>query len=60
MQFLRLLKCNLDYQSLVDNIFVVKAGKVVFKQTIGIPMGIPMGTNCSPLLPIVADIFLYS
>ena len=37
---------------LVDNIFVVFAGKV-FQQIIGIPMG----TNCVPLL---ADIFLYS
>ena len=37
---------------LVDNIFVVFAGKV-FRQTVGIPMG----TNCAPLL---ADIFLYS
>ena len=37
---------------LVDNIFVVFAGKV-FQQIIGIPMG----TNCAPL---VADIFLYS
>ena len=37
---------------LVDNIFVVYAGKV-FQQTVGIPMG----TNCAPLL---ADIFLYS
>ena len=37
---------------LVDNIFVVFAGKV-FQQIIGIPMG----TKCSPLL---ADIFLYS
>ena len=37
---------------LVDNIFVVFAGKV-FKQIIGIPMG----TNCAPLL---ADVFLYS
>ena len=35
----------------VDNIFVVFAGKV-FQQIIGIPMG----TNCAPLL---ADIFLY-
>ena len=35
-----------------DNIFVVFAGKV-FQQTVGIPMG----TNCAPLL---ADIFLYS
>ena len=37
---------------LVDNMFVVFAGKV-FQQTVGIPMG----TNCAPLL---ADIFLYS
>ena len=37
---------------LVDNIFVVFAGKV-FQQAVGIPMG----TNCTPLL---ADIFLYS
>ena len=37
---------------LVDNIFVVFAGKV-FQQIIGIPMG----TNFAPLL---ADIFLYS
>ena len=37
---------------LVDNIFVVFAGKV-FQQIIGIPMG----TNCAPIL---ADIFLYS
>ena len=37
---------------LVDNIFVVFAGKV-FQQTVGIPMGM----NCVPLL---ADIFLYS
>ena len=38
---------------LVDNIFVVFAGKV-FLQTVGIPMG----TNCAP--PLLADIFLYS
>ena len=37
---------------LVDNIFVVFAGKV-FQQIIGIPMG----TNCVPLL---TDLFLYS
>ena len=37
---------------LVDNIFVVFGGKV-FPQIVGIPMG----TNCAPLL---ADIFLYS
>ena len=37
---------------LVDNIFVVFARKV-FQQIIGIPMG----TDCAPLL---ADLFLYS
>ena len=37
---------------LIDNIFVVFGGKVA-KQIVGIPMG----TNCAPLL---ADIFLYS
>ena len=37
---------------LVENIFVIFARKV-FKQIVGIPMG----TNCAPLL---ADIFLYS
>ena len=37
---------------LVDNILVVLGGKV-FQQIVGIPMG----TNCAPLL---ADIFLYS
>jgi hypothetical protein len=37
---------------LVDNIFVQFGGRV-FQQTIGIPMG----TNCAPLL---ADLFLYS
>ena len=37
---------------LVDNILVDFGGKV-FQQIIGIPMG----TNCAPLL---ADIFLYS
>ena len=37
---------------LVDNIFVVFGGKI-FEQIVGIPMG----TNCVPLL---ADIFLYS
>ena len=40
----------LEFQ--VDNIFVVFGGKV-FRQIVGIPMG----TNCAPLL---ADIFLYS
>ena len=37
---------------LIDNIFVV-FGHVVFQQTVGVPMG----TNCAPLL---ADLFLYS
>ena len=36
---------------LLDNIYV-RYGKVVFRQTVGIPMG----TNCAPL---VADLFLY-
>ena len=40
------------FEFLVDNIFVAFAGKV-FQQIVGIPMG----TNCAPLL---ADIFLYS
>ena len=37
---------------LIDNIFVVFVGQV-FQQTIGIPMG----TNCAPLL---ADCFLHA
>ena len=37
---------------LIDNIFV-KFGEMTFRQTVGIPMG----TNCAPLL---ADLFLYS
>ena len=37
---------------LIDNIFVQFGGRD-FQQTIGIPMG----TNCAPLL---ADLFLYS
>ena len=37
---------------LIDNIFVMFDGRV-FQQTVGIPMG----TNCAPLL---ADLFLYS
>ena len=48
--FKRFLIWMLEF--LVDNIFVVFAGKV-FQQIIGIPMG----TNCAPLL---TDIFLYS
>ena len=43
--FIKMLEC------LVDNIFVVFAGKV-FQQIVGIPIG----TNCAPLL---TDIFLY-
>ena len=37
---------------LIDNIFFIFGGRV-FQQTVGIPMG----TNCAPLL---ADMFLYS
>ena len=37
---------------LIDNIFVEFGGRI-FQQTIGIPVG----TNCAPLL---ADVFLYS
>ena len=37
---------------LIDNIFVQFAGNI-YQQTVGIPMG----TNCAPLL---ADLFLYS
>ena len=37
---------------LIDNIFVFFGGRV-FQQTVGIPMG----TNCAPLL---VDLFLYS
>jgi hypothetical protein len=37
---------------LIDNIFVMLGGRV-FQQTVGIPMG----TNCAPLL---ADLLLYS
>jgi len=37
---------------LIDNIFVEFGGEL-FQQTVGIPMG----TNCAPLL---ADLFLYS
>ena len=37
---------------LIDNIFV-EYGGVIFQRIIGIPMG----TNCAPLLP---DLFLYS
>ena len=40
------------FEFLIDTIFVVFAGKV-FQQIVGIPMG----TNCAPLM---ADIFLYS
>ena len=44
------VKKMLEY--LIDNIFVEFGGRI-FQQTIGIPMG----TNCAPLL---ADLFLYS
>ena len=37
---------------LIDNIFVIFGGRV-FQQTVGIPMG----TNCAPLL---VDLFFYS
>jgi hypothetical protein len=37
---------------LIDNIFVFVGGQV-YQQSVGIPMG----TNCAPLL---ADLFLYS
>jgi hypothetical protein len=37
---------------LIDNIFV-SFGGILFQQVVGIPMG----TNCAPLL---ADLFLYS
>ena len=43
---------NKMLEFLIDNIFVV-FGNIIFQQTIGIPMG----TNCAPLL---ADLFLYS
>ena len=46
------MPCFKMLEFLVDNIFVVFAGKVS-KKTVGIPIG----TNCAPLL---ADIFLYS
>ena len=39
-------------ECLIDNIFVMFGGRV-FRQTVGIPMG----TNCAPLL---ADLFRYS
>ena len=40
------------FEFLIDNIFDMFGGRV-FQQTVGIPMG----TNCAPLL---ADLFLYS
>ena len=40
------------FELLIDNIFVIFGGRG-FQQTVGIPMG----TNCAPLL---ADLFLYS
>ena len=44
--------CEIMIEFLVDNIYVRFGGKL-FQQMVGIPMG----TNCSPLL---ADLFLYS
>ena len=44
------IKAMLEF--LIDNIFVV-FGNQVFQQSVGIPMG----TNCAPLL---ADLFLFS
>ena len=48
--------CETDFinmlEFLIDNKFVIFGGRV-FQQTVGIPMG----TNCAPLL---ADLFLYS
>ena len=43
---------SLVYDFSIDNIFVLFGGRV-FQQTIGIPMG----TNCAPLL---VDLFLHS
>ena len=43
--------CRME-EFLIDNIFV-KFGECLFRQVIGIPIG----TNCAPLL---ADLFLYS
>ena len=42
----------IEFLRVIDNIFV-ESGGVIFQQVIGIPMG----TNCAPLL---ADLFLYS
>jgi hypothetical protein len=47
---LRLIWVLLEF--LIDNIFV-SFGGILFQQVVGIPMG----TNCAPLL---ADLFLYS
>ena len=40
---------------LIDNI-IVKFGGCRFRQV----FGIPMGTNCAPPPPLLADVFLYS
>ena len=45
------LQIGVTIDFLIDNIFVTFGGRV-FQQTVGIPMG----TNCAPLL---ADLFLY-
>ena len=44
--------CYSEEQVIIDNIFV-SFGGILFQQVVGIPMG----TNCTPLL---ADLFLYS
>jgi hypothetical protein len=48
--------CNVEIKKmlefLIDNIYVVIGGEVVQQS-----VGIPMGTNCAPLL---AELFLYS
>ena len=39
----------------LDNIYI-RFGSKLYRQVEGIPMGIPMGTNCASL---VADMFLF-
>jgi hypothetical protein len=46
------VEINKMLEFLIDNIYVVVGGQV-FQQSVGIPMG----TNCAPLL---VDLFLYS
>ena len=38
---------------LIDDIYVEFSGHILYQQTVGIPMG----TNC---VPLVADVFFYS